>query len=927
MGAEMAIAGPPLAILIATDGEADAARLRAWLTDDPARACQVAVVRTGAAALGRCRAEPPDCLLLSASVPDMDAHAVLEALPRPHDDLPACPVVVVGSGAARPAAASTDRAVAEAWVDGDRLTPEALWIAVRGAVERHRLRQQLAASQAHLAQLTAQHQTGTTGAASRLRAELLTEAGRRLAESLEPAATLSTVTDLLVPALADMCIVDLFRDDSAVERAAVIHADPARAALAANLQQYPPDLTRPGVAEALRTGTSDREANVTDEMLVRIARDDEHLGLLRALGVVSHMRVPLVARGRVLGSLLLISTTPDRRYGADDQKTAEELARPCALALDNARLHAAEEWARQRATTLADATRALTEVGATPAAVLPLVAQQAATLVGDLAVVRLLSGDGRWLDPVAVDHPDPTVRDEANTLLSAERHPVEQGATGAALRTGRPVRVAGAALETLRRATDPRLWPPLPRTPTDALLAVPLLVDGRGIGTLSVSRAATRRPYREDDERFLQELADRAALAIERARLFADIQASEERFRRIFEYAATGIAIMDLDGRFVQCNPAYAAMLGYRADALQHVPFTALVHPDDRAETVAEIGVVRTGELPFFESECRYLHQSGETVWVRTFVSPLPDRSGQATHLVSLVTDVTERRQAEAERTALLAKEQAARADAEAAVRARDQFLSIAAHELRTPTAGIKGQAQLALRMLRRGTSEPERLERSMRGIEVSADRLAALIDDLLDVARLQSGQLRLRPAALDLATLVEAAVWRHREQTPSDLSLTFEQAAEAMTVIGDAGRLEQVVDNLLSNALKYSPAGGAVRVALRADEAAIILSVQDDGIGLPEGAAEQIFRPFGRAANATTQNLPGMGLGLYISRQIVEAHGGRITATSSGEGQGTTFTLWLPSSPPLVLDDSPDGTASRFEVKTDEVTTEEARV
>jgi PAS domain S-box-containing protein len=757
---------------------------------------------------------------------------------------------------------------------------------------------------------TAQPHTESSDTTTRLRSELLAEAGRRLAESLEPAATLTTVTDLLVPALADVCIVDLFRDDGAVERAAVIHADPAKADLAAGLCRYPPDLTRPGTAEALRTGQPDLEPDVTDAMLVQIARTDHHLTLLRALGVVSHMRVPLVARGRVLGSLLLVSTTPGRRYGVDDQSTAEELARRCALALDNARLHATEERARRRATSLSDATRALTEVGATPAAVLPLVARQAATLVGDLAVVRLLSGDGQWLDPVAVDHPHAGVRDLATALLAGERHPVDQGATGTALRTGRPFRMAGAALATLRRAIDPRLWPPLPDTPTDALLAVPLLVDGRAIGTLSVSRASADRPYDEDDERFLQELADRAALAIERARLFADIQASEERFRRIFEHAATGIAIIDLDGRFVQCNPAYAAMLGYHDDELQRLPFTVLVHPDDRAATLAEIGRLRASEQPSFEMESRYLHQSGETVWVRTFVSLLTDGSGTATHLVALVTDVTEQRRIDVERAALLAKEQAARADAEAAVRARDQFLSIAAHELRTPTAGIKGQAQLVLRMLRRGIADPERLERSMQGIELSANRLATLIDDLLDVARLQSGQLRLRPAALDLSALVEAAVWRHRDHATEHQHLVFEQAADAVTMIGDAGRLEQVVDNLLSNALKYAPAGGEIRVTLLADDVEAILTVEDGGIGLPVDAAEQIFNPFGRAANATTQNLPGMGLGLYISRQIVEAHGGRISAASAGEGLGTTFTVRLPLasalSSPLILDDAP---------------------
>jgi PAS domain S-box-containing protein len=923
----MATAGQPLAILIANNREADAARLRSWLLDDPRQSFLVAIVRTGPDALARCHHAPPDCLLLTDGLPDLDVRAILNALPRLHG-LPACPIVMIAGSTGGPSHLVDGDETIDTWVAQDDLSPEALRIAIRGAVERHRLRRQLAESQARLAALTAYQPAETTDEAARVRSELLAEAGRRLAESLEPTATLTTVTDLLVPALADICIVDLFREDGTVERAAVIHADPAKAELAARLKRYPPDLTRPGVAEALRTGQADLEADVTDAMLVRIARTDNHLVLLRALGVRSHMRVPLVARGRVLGSLLLISTSAGRRYGTDDQATAEELARRSALALDNARLHAAEELARRRATSLADATRALTEVSAVPSAVLPLVAHQVATLVGDLAVVRLVSADGAWLDPVAVDHPSSTVRDEARALLAAERHPADQGATGTALRTGRPSRMAGAALSTLRRATDPSLWPPLPGTPTDALLAVPLVVEGRAIGTLSVSRASADSPYDADDERFLQELADRAALAIERARLFADIQASEERFRRIFEHAATGIAIMDLDGRFVHCNPAYAAMLGFRDQALPRLPFTTLVHPDDRAAALTEIGRVRAGELPFFESESRYLHQSGEMVWVRTFVSPLPDGSGATTHLVALATDVTERRRIEGERMALLAQEQAARADAEAAVRARDQFLSIAAHELRTPTAGIKGQAQLVLRMLRRGLVEPERLERSALGIELSANRLATLIDDLLDVARLQSGQLRLRPAPLDLAALVEAAVWRHRDHAPDNLALVFERTADAIPVVGDAGRLEQVVDNLVSNALKYSPAGGEVRVGLHLDEPEAILTVQDGGIGLPDGAADQIFRPFGRAANATTQNLPGMGLGLYISRQIVEAHGGRIEAASAGEGLGTTFTVWLPAGLPLTLDGTPDGTESPISVdSSEEIAVEQARV
>jgi signal transduction histidine kinase len=243
--------------------------------------------------------------------------------------------------------------------------------------------------------------------------------------------------------------------------------------------------------------------------------------------------------------------------------------------------------------------------------------------------------------------------------------------------------------------------------------------------------------------------------------------------------------------------------------------------------------------------------------------------------------------------------EQALRASvdqARAAVRARDDFLSIAAHELRTPVTALKGSAQLLARRQARGELTEGRLRPALAVIEDRANHLARLTSDLLDVSRLQGGQMALACTDLDLASLVQHAVRLARDQVDGKRVLDVSLPSQPTVVWGDAGRLDQVLTNLLDNALKYSPTEEPVTIHLDADaDHELRLTVRDRGIGIPEGFLDQIFEPFGRAPNVAANHLPGMGLGLSICRRIVEQHGGRIWAESPGEGRGTTIVVCLP--------------------------------
>jgi excisionase family DNA binding protein len=259
----------------------------------------------------------------------------------------------------------------------------------------------------------------------------------------------------------------------------------------------------------------------------------------------------------------------------------------------------------------------------------------------------------------------------------------------------------------------------------------------------------------------------------------------------------------------------------------------------------------------------------------------------------SLEAEIEERKTMEDRLRVSLAAEQAARESAEAALHLRDEFVSIASHELKTPLTTLSGHTQLMLRRFNReGHLDPERVVTSLRAINSQADKLTRLLGHLLDISRLEEGKLCLEPQPTDLAALLEQIVVGARgwsEQHTISLN-----APASLEVYVDGLRLEQVLVNLLDNAIKYSPRGGAIDVALTRQRSSIEISVRDHGLGIAADKRAQIFERFYQAHAAGYRS--GLGLGLYISRQIVEQHGGRIRAEFP-RGGGTRFVVRLPVS------------------------------
>jgi PAS domain S-box-containing protein len=383
---------------------------------------------------------------------------------------------------------------------------------------------------------------------------------------------------------------------------------------------------------------------------------------------------------------------------------------------------------------------------------------------------------------------------------------------------------------------------------------------------------------------------------------------SEEALTRLaamVEASDDAIIGTNLEARVTSWNAGAEKLFGYSADAM-HGKSVRRIIPADRQHELAEVGrlLVRGEVVAHYES--RGLRKDGTEVDVSLTVSPIRDANGVVTGTAVVARNITREKLEQAQREALLAKEKAARAEAEAAQRAlaeqnerlleldrlKDEFVSLVSHELRTPLTSIRGYLDLVLEG-EAGELTPD-LERFLSVVNRNADRLLHLVGDLLFLAQVDAGKLALEFGPVELDEVVRQCVEAARpvaEENEIELTVSVEPVP---TLLGDGARIAQVLDNLVSNALKFTPGHGRVEVRLLSADDRAVLEVEDTGLGIPAGEQGQLFERFFRSSSASENAIPGTGLGLTIAKAIVERHDGRITVESV-ERVGTTVRVELP--------------------------------
>jgi PAS domain S-box-containing protein len=374
------------------------------------------------------------------------------------------------------------------------------------------------------------------------------------------------------------------------------------------------------------------------------------------------------------------------------------------------------------------------------------------------------------------------------------------------------------------------------------------------------------------------------------ARDNSTLRTSEIRYRRLFESARDGILILDAASlRITDVNPFMMELLGYsREEFLGRELWEIGLFSDKAASKHAFRELQKKGYLRY---EDLPLETTDGTRREVEFVSNVYEEDGHQV-LQCNIRDITDRKQAEEERKLLLASAQSARAEADAANGIKDEFLATVSHELRTPLTAILGWSQ----MLASGKLDEPESKRAVETILRNARAQREIIDDLLDISRIITGKLRLDIGSVEIKRMIEAVVEGMRPAADArKIHLEISIDPETGSISGDPDRLQQIVWNLLSNAIKFTPEGGRVGVRLARNDSQVEITISDTGQGIDPELLLHVFDRFRQFDSTSRRRHGGLGLGLSIVRQLVELHGGTVTAESPGAGAGTTFKVSLP--------------------------------
>jgi PAS domain S-box-containing protein len=402
-------------------------------------------------------------------------------------------------------------------------------------------------------------------------------------------------------------------------------------------------------------------------------------------------------------------------------------------------------------------------------------------------------------------------------------------------------------------------------------VGLPLLARGKVIGVIFIFRNYADI-FSANDRALLQSFADQAAIAVQNAQLYTQVMREKQRSDALLDSAADGILILAADGKIERSNPALLRMLGLSIENVRAQPHEQIIHLLTQKEGIT-LEQAQAGGWPLTPHATLYVEgdlerKAGPPLPVGITYAPLLSLDGSLVNVVATIRDITRFREAD---------------------ELKSTFISVVSHELKTPVALIKGYVST----LRREDASWDRkvIEDSLQVIEEEADRLTDLIENLLDATRLQAGALAINLSDVAINHTAERIAERFRTQS-SIHKISVDFPSDFPVVLADEDRISQVLSNLLSNALKYSPNGGEIRITGQVLPKQVLVCVSDQGPGIAPGDIPHVFDRFYRSVDVS-RSTKGAGLGLYLARAVIEAHGGRIWVDPKpGEGARICFSL-----------------------------------
>lgn len=402
-----------------------------------------------------------------------------------------------------------------------------------------------------------------------------------------------------------------------------------------------------------------------------------------------------------------------------------------------------------------------------------------------------------------------------------------------------------------------------------SFIYVPVVKKEKAVGLLCLIQSVPRR-WEDMEVQLAVETAERTWAAVERAKVEEVLQESEENYRAIVEQSITGILKVNLSRDIIFSNEQFAKRLGYSIRELTSMTLDDIIAEEDLERDKALFGrLIAEGKA--YEIEKRMKRKDGSLVWVNNQIAPLFNNKGQPQAAVDISADVSRQKAMEAQ---------------------KDEFISIASHELKTPLTSIKAYGQMLEEIFEAGSDAPN--YGFIKKMNVQIDRLTDLVYSLLDTTRISGGQLALQPEFFDLNVLITQQVKEMQRMAPKH-RIIF-RASELSPVFADRDRISQVLSNLISNGIKYSPKGGDIVITAKPKEGQLKVRIRDLGIGISAEKQKDIFERFFRISNEATRSISGIGLGLYIATEIIQKHGG-VLGVESKPGMGSTFYFTLPYS------------------------------